>query len=228
MRAVMRALASAPAPMDKTEDRPVRWYTDCVRGPVAWFAVIWSLIVGPVLADKPAIAADTAAVPTGHWDGDYADKPRICLDVLAKHRLRLTFDDSHYRRAVVVEGPYQVLERSEKGAELQLTVDRVVTKELGRCRNTWVRTELPTYHIASLVLSVGRTLALKIDLGCTVRVSTARLCLRKDGKDLLCRQLRSERGANCRPEPPYSLDQILPMEKPREDPDTHFSDTPKL
>lgn len=187
-----------------------------MRGPAA---ITLGLVASLLLADSTALAAEPPPAPSrwqGHWEGDHADKPRVCLDLLPHDRLRLTFEDSRYRRAVVVEGPYKVQSRHESAAELELRVDRVVTKELGRCRSTWVRQELPSYKIASLTLSVGSAVGVRVELGCAAKVPIARLCLRQNERELLCRRLSSPRGSDCQPEPPYTLDRILPPEAPPE------------
>jgi hypothetical protein len=159
-------------------------------------------------------------LPKGHWEGSYTRSertPRICLDLLPKQGLMLTFHDAKYRNPVVLVGSY-VLADSPGVPELLVTVERVVTKEIGPCRRFWVRMDLPHYEVFGLKLAAHSKLLVRVTLSCDAGTSKVQLCLRDPKREAgssqdHCQLLSAPGSSQCRPGSVRTLDDILPPER---------------
>lgn len=170
--------------------------------------------IGCQLAGCEVARADGGGAPLGHWEGDFREVLRVCLDLQKGSHILLTFHDRKYRNPVVLEGSYAV--RSAAGGPLELTmkVERIVTKEIGRCRRYWVRMDLEQYEGLGIKAKPGSQLRLRLTLSCADKVSRVRLCFvdEASGKDGACQKLSARSDRLCEPGPPQTLDQILPVE----------------
>ena len=193
---------------------------------ILWGVGFWSTVARadspqPATASPPtvsapaSVAADVPSVPRGHWQGAYTEALRLCLDVQDEKNLLITFHDLRLRNPVVVEATYALLRYQKAQAVLALTVRRIVTKELGRCRRFWVHQDLPSYDGLGLSLRPGATLRLRLSFSCSSGVSQVELCFDPErpagGKpSAICQRLSSPGRLRCEPAPPTTLEQILP------------------
>ena len=186
---------------------------------------LFLLLGGLAQATEPGAAVLSSApselLPQGHWEGGKTRSeltPRICLDLLPKQRILVTFHDSKYRNPVVMVGSY-VLSPSEQGHELLVSIQRIVTKEIGPCRRFWMRMDMSHYEVFGMKLFPAGKLLLRVRLLCEAGTSKVELCLRdprprKEPSQDHCQLLSAPIGSKCQPGRVQSLDDILPPEKP--------------
>ncbi len=200
-----------------------------------WLTVLLLGILGTLLDPQVASAAPTntasPSLPIGHWEGDYKEALRLCLDVLPENRVLITFHDRRFRWPVVVMGRYVVPSPAEPG-KLLVTVEEVMTKEIGRCHRYWVREEVRDYQALGVTLHPKSQFLLRLTLSCEHDISQVKLCIKgpERGGDKgaeSCQIVQARRRNQCQPDPVRSLDDILPHDKPRADPEppTKFPDS---
>lgn len=194
---------------------------------ILWGVGFWSTVARadspqPATASPPTVAASATVapgaptVPRGHWQGAYTEALRLCLDVQDEKNLLITFHDLRLRNPVVVEATYAVVRHQKEQAELALTVRRIVTKEIGRCRRFWIHQDLPSYDGLGLSLRPGAKLRLRLTFACHDDVSQVEMCFdpeRQAGAKAkaICQRLSSRGRSRCQPAAPTTLEQLLPL-----------------
>ncbi len=206
------------------------WPVRMLLPTVLWLGILATLLPGEV-ASAAATNPPTPTLPIGHWEGDYKETLRLCLDVLPDNRVLITFHDRRFRWPVVVMGRYVVPTPAEPN-KLLVTVEQVMTKEIGRCHRYWVREEVRDYQALGVTLHPKSQFLLRLTLSCEHDISQVKLCIKGPEKSAekggeSCQIVQARHRNKCQPDPVRSLDDILPHDKPRADPEppTKFPDS---
>ncbi len=181
---------------------PARRRTRC------WAAILHlALLLLFVLLTGPAgaRAEGAAPLPSGHWNGSYDDRVRVCLDILPQAGIRLTIYDPEERNPLVIDGTYKLAagDATDGKQTLTMTVSKIRTKTLSRCRESWIVAERESTRQLGVVFRPGATITLTVSLGCKDKRSTVLLCVVSSRGTAACRDLRSdETQTPCKPSPP--------------------------
>ena len=193
-------------------DNRQRGYRPSVRYPVSrrtrrCTAIIHlGLLLLFVLLTRPAgVRAEAVGLlPSGHWNGSYDDRVRVCLDILPQAGIRLTIYAPEERNPLVIDGTYKLAAGAAPAGKrtLTMTVSSVRTKDLSKCRKYWIVVERESTSQLGVVFRPGAAIKLTVSVGCKDQQSTVQLCVVAPRGTKTCRDLRSdETAAVCQPSP---------------------------
>ncbi len=155
------------------------------------------LLLGALMGLVETANAQGREAPLGWWTVKQGETT-TCLEVLADHKLRLTFQGKMDRNPIVVDGEYVLTANKMADYHVTFTAKKIWQKQLGSCRKAWHDVDLHQTQQLGRTIKEGDALKLTMHHDCVDEHPSVQLCLHD--ATVTCLEL-SDPKKSCKPGP---------------------------